>query len=149
MRGELTRSRIIRSEWIPRFNIYKAELNSQQYILIIRIIRSQIAVIVVRHGARVIHGHVERINDLGNPLGTSHVTRCCVCRNCVRNKWQHKHQGSWVFLRRVRRLFCYPKTRVIIAATSARVQLPCGAISVALRPLRTPSATVQATASAA
>ena len=92
MRGKFARCRIARPERVSGFNIYQAELNSQQYVLIIRIVRSQIAVIVVRHGARVVHGHVESFNDPRNPLGTGHFTGRRVGRYGAYNKRKHKSQ---------------------------------------------------------
>ena len=92
--GKLARRRIIRPEWVSGLNIYQAKFHSQQYVLIVWIICSQITVIVVWHGARVIHSHVESINDSGNPLSTSHFTRCGTCRDCACDKRQHKHHGE-------------------------------------------------------
>ena len=64
MRSKFACGRVIWQEWMPRLYVNQAEFDREQNVRIIRIVRSQVAVVVVRHGAHVIDGHVKSVYDI-------------------------------------------------------------------------------------
>ena len=77
MGGKFARCRVVRSEWKAGVKVYHAEFDREQNIIIIRRLHGHIAVVVVRHGARIVYGHIESAYKLRNPLASRDLAATC------------------------------------------------------------------------